>query len=494
MDRRSFLKGALYTAGSVGVAGSALSPSDLWACSTLPQRRLINVTLVGGADLRQVFVPEVPPQEALLTPYAQAFWKSRASLYGTLATPMGTTFADFLNIWTNEYLPTSAGTATFGINSKAGWLKQQFDLGRVAIVSNVNNSKQRDHVFSQLVIAAGNFNTGKYDLTRDGWGGRLAATMGPSANVVSVTNNVTLFCNGLDSTNRVKRVISLPRSRDPIFTAPNPTASDEASIMRRGLKNYYAQKGAEVDNKIALGALTENWPYKKFINAERSLRSYGDALVSCLATPSLARPAALAALSDKNILINGVPNVLTNVDFGRQCASIYDAFLASDIVNFGVGSMEFGGWDTHENQKPRVNSLVNDLFGTGKGLDTLTTSLSSLPGAMNDLVMVFTTDFGRQVRPNGGLGTDHGDANYMIIVGNGVRGGVYGQMFPDSEIPLFPTPAANPPPTPGIKPETAFENVLAEVCDWVQPNSAASVFPNRPAQVEAGVNLKSIFL
>lgn len=489
MDRRSFLKGALYTAGSLSLAGGALSPGRLWACTTLAERRLINVTLLGGADFRQLFVPEVPALEASLTPYAQAFWRSRAPLYGAAGAPMGTTFADFLNIWTNEYLPTTSGAVTFGINNKAGWLKQQFDLGRVAIVSNVNNSKQRDHVFSQLVIAAGDFNTGKHDVSRDGWGGRLAASLGVNANVVSVTNNVTVFCNGPDSSNRVRRVISLPRSRDAVFTTPHPTAVDEASIMRRALKNYYAQKGMEVDTKVAQGVLTENWPFKKFINAERSLRSYGDQLVSCLATPALARPAALAALS-----VSGGPNALGNLDFGRQCASIYDAFLASDIVNFRVGSMELGGWDTHEKQKPRFNSLVSDLFGTGKGLDTLTSAIGTLPGALNDLVMVFTTDFGRQVRPNGDLGTDHGDANYMIIIGNGVRGGIYGQMFPDTEIPLFVTPTTNPPPTPGIKPQTAFENVLAEVCEWVQPNSAASVFPNRPAQIEAGVNLKSIFV
>lgn len=492
MDRRSFLKGALYAAGSTGVLGGAISPRQVWAaCSTPAQRRVINIALLGGADLRQLFVPEVPAQEALFTPYSQAFWKSRAPLYGTPSIPMGTTFADFQQIWANEYLAVGAGG--FGINSKAGWLKTQFDLGHVAIVSNVNNSKYRDHLFSQLVIAAGDFNTGKYDISRDGWGGRLAAAMGPSANVVSVTNNMTIFCNGVDPTNRVEHVISLPRSRDQIFTSPHPTGVDEPSVMRRALKNYYAQKGLEVDTKIARGSLTQNWPYKKFINAERSLRAYGDALGACL-TPS-PRPAALAALYDSKILINGASNTLFNLDFGHQCASIFDAFLASDVVNFRIGSMALSGWDTHEAQKGRFNNLLSDLFGTGKGLDTLTSAIgTSMPGALDDLVWVFTTDFGRQLRPNGDLGTDHGDANYMIIVGNGVRGGVYGQMFPDSEIPFFPIPSTNPPPTPGIQAKTAFENVLAEVCNWAQPNSADLVFSGRSPQIEAGVILKNIFI
>ena len=249
----------------------------------------------------------------------------------------------------------------------------------------------------------------------------------------------------------------------------------------------------EVDAKVAQGSLTQDWPYKKFINAERSLRTYGDALSACL-TPS-PRPASLAALYDSRILINGASNALFNLDFGHQCASIFDAFLASDVVNFRIGAMALGGWDTHKLQKSGMNNLLSDLFGTGKGLDTLTSAIStSIPGALDDLVWVFTTDFGRQLRPNGDLGTDHGDANYMIIVGNGVRGGVYGQMFPDSEIPSFTVPSTIPPPTPGIQAKTAFENVLAEACNWAQPNSADFVFPGRSPQIEAGVNLKNIFI
>ena len=41
--------------------------------------------------------------------------------------------------------------------------------------------------------------------------------------------------------------------------------------------------------------------------------------------------------------------------------------------------------------------------------------------------------------------------------------------------------------------ETSTENILAEVCDWMQPGSSTTVFPNKDsANVEDGVSLGSL--
>jgi uncharacterized protein (DUF1501 family) len=40
--------------------------------------------------------------------------------------------------------------------------------------------------------------------------------------------------------------------------------------------------------------------------------------------------------------------------------------------------------------------------------------------------MIFT-EFGRRVEENGSLGTDHGTATPMFIVGQGIKGGFYGR-------------------------------------------------------------------
>ncbi|MCM3881359.1 MAG: DUF1501 domain-containing protein [Vicinamibacterales bacterium] len=48
-------------------------------------------------------------------------------------------------------------------------------------------------------------------------------------------------------------------------------------------------------------------------------------------------------------------------------------------------------------------------------------------GRANDVALMMFTEFGRRVEENGSLGTDHGTATPMFIVGKGVKGGLYGQ-------------------------------------------------------------------
>jgi uncharacterized protein (DUF1501 family) len=48
-------------------------------------------------------------------------------------------------------------------------------------------------------------------------------------------------------------------------------------------------------------------------------------------------------------------------------------------------------------------------------------------GRADDVAVMMFTEFGRRVEENGSLGTDHGTATPMFIVGKGVRGGFYGR-------------------------------------------------------------------
>ena len=49
-------------------------------------------------------------------------------------------------------------------------------------------------------------------------------------------------------------------------------------------------------------------------------------------------------------------------------------------------------------------------------------------GRANDVALMIFSEFGRRVPENVTLGTDHGAANVMFVVGNGVKGGHYGDV------------------------------------------------------------------
>ena len=49
-------------------------------------------------------------------------------------------------------------------------------------------------------------------------------------------------------------------------------------------------------------------------------------------------------------------------------------------------------------------------------------------GRADDVVMMIFSEFGRRVPENVSLGTDHGAANAMFVVGSQVKGGHYGDL------------------------------------------------------------------
>jgi len=59
-----------------------------------------------------------------------------------------------------------------------------------------------------------------------------------------------------------------------------------------------------------------------------------------------------------------------------------------------------------------VHGFVEDMKRIGRG---------------DDVAVMTFTEFGRRVEENGSLGTDHGTATPMFVIGKGVKGGLYGQ-------------------------------------------------------------------
>ncbi len=84
--------------------------------------------------------------------------------------------------------------------------------------------------------------------------------------------------------------------------------------------------------------------------------------------------------------------------------------------------VSLGGFDTHATQGGRHDRLLESL---GKGLGAFVKDLKAK--GLQDKVLVMTfSEFGRRVAENASLGTDHGTAAPMFVVGSAVAPGVHG--------------------------------------------------------------------
>jgi uncharacterized protein (DUF1501 family) len=81
---------------------------------------------------------------------------------------------------------------------------------------------------------------------------------------------------------------------------------------------------------------------------------------------------------------------------------------------------DIGGWDTHIAQGAGDGQLATRLRELG---DTLAAFAQDLGDRMSDVVVLTMSEFGRTVAENGSIGTDHGHATAMFVMGGGVRGG-----------------------------------------------------------------------
>ncbi|HJT59305.1 MAG TPA: DUF1501 domain-containing protein [Ktedonobacteraceae bacterium] len=100
--------------------------------------------------------------------------------------------------------------------------------------------------------------------------------------------------------------------------------------------------------------------------------------------------------------------------------------LAEAIVQdlgLRVGYVTLGGFDTHANQQATHDTLMQTL---ANGLAAFYTDLSAHGKADNVVIMTWS-EFGRRVDENGSLGTDHGTAAPMFVLGNPINKGIYGE-------------------------------------------------------------------
>ena len=190
--------------------------------------------------------------------------------------------------------------------------------------------------------------------------------------------------------------------------------------------------------------------------------------------------------------------------------------IANDLLDARVMSLDYGGWDSHGDQRIVPAGLANDpnnpdfsrgienglrdIFGGQFGNSP--TDSSALHGGFSALweslsqadrskiVVTIAGEFGRQIRDNGAFGTDHGEGNYIFLISEKINGGLYGDLFPESEVDKLDDTSVR---APAITPETDIDHIFGAACDWVVGGNS-TVFPNRSnADLEANVSFNSLF-
>lgn len=183
-------------------------------------------------------------------------------------------------------------------------------------------------------------------------------------------------------------------------------------------------------------------------------------------------------------------------EWGRV-AIVANTFSAGDLAwsirsvndpRAGVASVRHGGWNSTRGQYLAMTRQMSDLFGA-KGI--LSERAMPRPGS----VVSFMADSGRQLVANRAGGTQPGGASVSLLIGEPVRGGVYGDLFPERE--AMPDGQGRIPlETPGavIQGLTTNEAILDVALAWA--NSESKQYPSAlasAATVEGGVNLGQLF-
>jgi cullin-associated NEDD8-dissociated protein 1 len=153
----------------------------------------------------------------------------------------------------------------------------------------------------------------------------------------------------------------------------------------------------------------------------------------------------------------------------RLIAARGDRVAHRDFFFLGLG-----GWDMHSG----VESGLFFRFGQMETSIRAFVNEMKQQGVWENVVLTTQSDFGRTLDPNSGLGTDHAFAGQHFIIGGAIRGGRVYNKFPESL-------AAGNPADLGrgrLIPKYPYESYMVPIAKWlgVEDGQLNTVFPNLP--------------
>jgi len=396
--RRQLLKATAYSAllgsgasainGKLSLIGSALAAQGDYA-NLEDYKALVCVFLYGGSDSFNLFIPGDQTQ-----------FEEYQTARGQLALKQESLLGD------------ANGSVQFNPNLTN--IRTIYNSGDIAIVRNVGNLIQpvtRDeyqrnpalvpselfaHNHQQEQVLKG-WSSQPTGLVGAGWGGRMADLLmeanGAGALPPSYSmNNANFFQPGNRS--------------NPI--AINPVTGPREMLYLDGSRNVNASRAATFQRLLDM---TTSHRLEQFANASFISARDSSQVLSTIVDNS----PDFGELDVDNKLAVQLRMVARMISGREQ--------LGMKRQIFFVG---LGGWDTHDNQTPRLISLSQRLDAA---LGDFNRAMATL--GIKDQVTTFTSsDFGRSLTINGD-GSDHGWGGHYLVMGGAVNGGkLYGE-WPD---------------------------------------------------------------
>ncbi len=286
----------------------------------------------------------------------------------------------------------------YGLHPSLGDIKLLYDAGRVAIVHGVGYQNSTLSHFLSMDIWHTADTSG---LARNGWLGKYADIA-----LVGQSGLSAVSLGGLD----------LPKSLHANhFVVPN--------IINFSLYNFLTDPAYPGDHVNQLTAFNE--AATRNLGQETLIGSINTSMFSSVqgaeqVQSSITSYRSSVIYPENNPLAVGLKMV------AQLLVTIPEAYLLYVTLN---------GFDNHSDQiGDRRNDRANKLAGDHANLLRWFSEAVSLfyqdmleHGLADDLLMMQWSEFGRRPAENASFGSDHGTAAPMMIIGNPVRGGLYGE-------------------------------------------------------------------
>ena len=431
-SRRKFLNYSFKTmaaAGATGILGR-LSTMNAYAAGNPNYKALVCLFLYGGNDGHNTLVPMATPSQG---------YQNYLGARSVLALPQ------------NLLLPISAGpSSTYGLHPKLKEVQTLYGQGKAALLANVGSLvvpttrqqylgaavKLPDSLFSHSNQQNQWQTASPHDFATAGWGGRAAdilASINAPSQFPMVVNagGGSLFSAGAVS--------------NPTTVQPGGALGLNSTGLTSRTTAY--QQLLSFDNGLQL-MQASNSITTRGINDAALLK------VALTSAPAMQTVFPGSSLGKQMKLVSQIISVRAALGMNRQ-----------------IFFVSLGGFDTHSNQLPDQDALLQDVSQSMNALYASTLELG-----VDQSVTAFTnSEFGRTLQPSSGGGTDHAWGSHAMIVGGAVVGGALYGTYPS--LALGGSDDANTRGT--LIPTSSVEQYGATLAKWfgVPLASIPQVFP-----------------